>query len=109
MSPDDLDVLSAGIVALGGQWRRQYGKGLTHIFTLHDGSDDYKNAIDFREETGIKVVVPHWFDDSVKLGVKDLDPTPYEWPAPPILKRGKQKQSATKKSKTLGKPPTAGT
>ncbi|KAF9263292.1 hypothetical protein L218DRAFT_340370 [Marasmius fiardii PR-910] len=98
--PVDLEVLSAGIVALGGQWRRQYTKDATHLFTLHTGSADYQNAMEFREESGMKIVTPHWFDDSVKLGVQNLDTSPYEWPDPPVLQRGKQKQEAMKKSKS---------
>ncbi|KAG7098722.1 hypothetical protein E1B28_000635 [Marasmius oreades] len=90
--PVDLEVLSAGIVALGGQWRRQYTKDATHLFTLHDGSIDYQNAMEFQAESGMKIVTPHWFDDSVKLGVRNLDTSPYEWPDPLVLKRGKQKQ-----------------
>lgn len=100
--PIDLEILSAGINALGGQWRSQYTKDVTHLFTLRDDSPTYKNALEFREQTDLKVVTPHWFDDSVKLGVRDLDVTPYEWPDPPVMRRNeKQKQDVSKKAKSL--------
>lgn len=38
----------------------------------------------FREETGVRVLVPHWFDDTVRLGVK-VRTEGYEWPRPRVL------------------------
>jgi hypothetical protein len=35
------------------------------------------------------VLVPHWFDDSVRLGIRGLSTTAYEWPEPTILTYGK--------------------
>ncbi|KAK1233156.1 regulator of Ty1 Transposition [Marasmius sp. AFHP31] len=100
--PVDLEVLSAGIGALGGQWRSQYTKDVTHLFTLRNDSPAYNNALEFREQTDLKVVTPHWFDDSIKLGVRDLDATPYEWPDPPVMRRDEQqKQDVSKKAKSL--------
>ncbi|KAJ8077295.1 regulator of Ty1 Transposition [Marasmius tenuissimus] len=100
--PVDLEVLSAGIGALGGQWRSQYTKDVTHLFTLRNDSPAYNNAMEFREQTDLKVVTPHWFDDSIKLGVRDLDATPYEWPDPPVMRRDEQqKQDVSKKAKSL--------
>jgi hypothetical protein len=32
------------------------------------------------------VVLPHWFDDAVRLGMGGLSIAPYEWPDPPLLK-----------------------
>jgi hypothetical protein len=34
----------------------------------------------------VKVVLPHWFDDAVRLGMGGLSIAPYEWPDPPLLK-----------------------
>ncbi|KAL0579150.1 regulator of Ty1 Transposition [Marasmius crinis-equi] len=90
------------VSGLGGQWRSQYTKDVTHLFTLREDSQTYQNAMSFREQTGVKIVAPHWFDDSVKLGVRDLDVSAYEWPDPRVLKRNeKQKQDASKKAKSL--------
>jgi mediator of DNA damage checkpoint protein 1 len=54
------------------------------------------------------VLLPHWFDDAVRLGIPGLDTTPYEWPEPVVLKgpaatipteeREKEKEEAIKKA-----------
>jgi hypothetical protein len=46
----------------------------------------YTTALHFQEQTRIKVVLPHWFDDAVRLGIGALDTSPYEWPEPVVLK-----------------------
>ena len=35
----DLEVLSAGITSLGGQWRAGLTRDVTHLFALRTGSD----------------------------------------------------------------------
>lgn len=40
----------------------------------------------FRDDTHVKVLLPHWFDDAIRLGISGLDTTPYEWPDPPMLR-----------------------
>jgi len=35
----DLEVLSAGITSLGGQWRTGLTRDVTHLFALHEQSD----------------------------------------------------------------------
>ncbi|ESK96541.1 brct domain containing protein [Moniliophthora roreri MCA 2997] len=94
----DIEILSAGITSLGGQWRSGLAKDVTHLFVLQSGSEKYEHAMEFRGHTGLKVIVPHWFDDSVKLGVRDLDTKPYEWPEPEVFKsQGKLKSQDTSK------------
>lgn len=88
LSPSDLEVLSAGITALGGQWRSGLTKEVTHLFALSTGSAKYETAVKFQKTINIKVLVPHWFDDSVRLGVRGLATGPYEWPAPTVFKVG---------------------
>lgn len=39
LSVADLEVLSAGITALGGQWRTGLTRDVTHLFALRTGSD----------------------------------------------------------------------
>lgn len=34
----------------------------------------------------MKVVLPHWFDDVVRLGVRGLDTGMYEWPEPGLFR-----------------------
>ena len=72
LAPSDLEVLSAGITALGGQWRSGLTKEVTHLFALSKGSPKYETAIKFQKTINIKVLVPHWFDDSVRLGIRGL-------------------------------------
>lgn len=104
----DIEVLSAGITALGGQWRTGLTKDVTHLFTITSTSHKYATALHFQEHTKIKVLLPHWFDDVVRLGMRGLDTSPYEWPDPVILradpmgigdvKRDSQKLDGQKKS-----------
>ncbi|KAF9463519.1 hypothetical protein BDZ94DRAFT_1308637 [Collybia nuda] len=82
----DLEVLSAGIAALGGQWRTGLTKDVTHLFAISPSSPKYTTALHFQEHTHVKVLLPHWFDDAVRLGLGGLDTTPYEWPDPILLK-----------------------
>ncbi|KAF8888696.1 hypothetical protein CPB84DRAFT_1749431 [Gymnopilus junonius] len=59
---------------------------------------------------GVKVLLPHWFDDVVKLGMRGLSEDPYEWPEVRLLKgvdgvgpvdkdRGKDKEVQNEKEK----------
>lgn len=88
LAPSDLEVLSAGVTALGGQWRSGLTKEVTHLFALSKGSAKYETAIKFQKTINIKVLVPHWFDDSVRLGYRGLPTGPYEWPTPTVFKVG---------------------
>jgi hypothetical protein len=87
--PSDIEVLSAGITALGGQWRTGLTRDVTHLFAVCPGSEKYRTALRYQKETQVKVLVPHWFDDSVRLGIRGLSATAYEWPEPAILTLGK--------------------
>src|ERR1700691_2721844 len=86
MTAPDLEVMSAGITALGGQWRAGLTRDVTHLFALGPGSDKYETAMHFQADTHMKVVLPHWFDDAVKLGVGGLPTKGYEWPDPRYLR-----------------------
>lgn len=44
----------------------------------------------FKSDTHVKVVTPHWFDDSVRLGIRNLPTDVYEWPEPEMLKAGRR-------------------
>ncbi|TFK70491.1 hypothetical protein BDN72DRAFT_958770 [Pluteus cervinus] len=82
----DLEVLSAGITALGGQWRTGLTKDVTHLFAISNTSHKYATALHFQHDTHIKVLLPHWFDDAVRLGMGRLNTEPYEWPDPQLLR-----------------------
>lgn len=100
--------MSAGITALGGQWRIGLTRDVTHLFALRPGSDkvcfhfasqrashvhmnyliqQYNTAIHFAPHTHMSIVTPHWFDDSVRLG-RRLPESPYLWPDPIVLRPG---------------------
>lgn len=40
----------------------------------------------YKEHTHIKVLLPHWFDDAVRLGLGTLSTGPYEYPDPEFLR-----------------------
>ena len=48
-------------------------------------SDKYLTAIHYQKQTRMKILVPHWFDDVVRLGVAAIPTLPYEWPEPRVL------------------------
>lgn len=87
--PDpDVEVLSSGVISLGGQWRMGLTKDVTHLFATLKGSSKYITAMEYQEHTHIKVLLPHWCDHSIELGIR-LPTAPYEWPDPTYLKEEK--------------------
>ncbi|KAJ7703113.1 hypothetical protein B0H17DRAFT_1041781 [Mycena rosella] len=85
VSPTDLICMEAGVKALGGQWRHGLTKDVTHLFATSPDSDKYAAAMRYQEDTKMKVLLPHWFNDAVRLGNGKLLTAPYEWPDPKIL------------------------
>ena len=91
LSRSDNEVMAAGISSLGGQWRHALTRDITHLFTLGKGSLKYKTAMHYKDESEndvpipIKILVPHWFDDVVRIGVRNLPTEPYEWPEPRVF------------------------
>ncbi|KAG0695754.1 hypothetical protein DFH29DRAFT_1005162 [Suillus ampliporus] len=83
--PSDLEVLSGGIIGLGGQWRT--AGDVTHLFALHKQSDKYQTAMHFASQTHMSILTPHWFERSVQLG-HCVPEGPYLWPDPQILQPG---------------------
>ena len=107
LPPADLEVLSAGIQSLGGQWRAGLTKDVTHLFAISPDSNKYATAFQHNQQMGIKVLLPHWFDDVVRLGIGTLSTEVYEWPDPPFLQGfdhkagafdGKERKSQLEKS-----------
>ncbi|KAG1721797.1 hypothetical protein EDB19DRAFT_1835292 [Suillus lakei] len=80
----DLEVLSASITSLGGQWRTALTRDVTHLFALHKQSVKYQTAMHFAPHTHMSVLTPHWFDDSVQAGCH-VPEKPYLWPDPEVL------------------------
>jgi hypothetical protein len=100
----DIEVLSAGITALGGQWRTGLTRDVTHLFAVCPGSEKYRTALRYQKDTQVKVLVPHWFDDSVRLGIRGLSATTYEWPEPAILTLGKSSPDTDEAGNDLLRP-----
>ncbi|KIY43340.1 hypothetical protein FISHEDRAFT_78219 [Fistulina hepatica ATCC 64428] len=80
----DVITMSAGIQALGGQWRSGLTADVTHLFAVSENSDKYAAAMAARHETSTVVLLPHWFDDTIRLASRSLPTTNYEWPNPPL-------------------------
>ncbi|KAI0820066.1 hypothetical protein BC628DRAFT_1399403 [Trametes gibbosa] len=87
LSQADCELMSAAITALGGQWRSALTRDVTHLFALAPGSAKYETALHFKEKTGVCILVPHWFDDTVRLGIRDLPTKNYEWPEPRVFEQ----------------------
>ncbi|KAF8877711.1 hypothetical protein BD779DRAFT_1677212 [Infundibulicybe gibba] len=102
LSAADLEVLSAGITALGGQWRIGLTKDVTHLFAISPKSNKYATAMHFQQHTRVIVLLPHWFDDSVRLGMRGLDTAPYAWPDP-VMMRGPEASNALEKGKSVNR------
>jgi len=48
-------------------------------------SEKYLTALHYQKDTRVKILVPHWFDDVVRLGVATVPTLQYEWPDPKAL------------------------
>ncbi|KAI0744292.1 hypothetical protein C8Q80DRAFT_889499 [Daedaleopsis nitida] len=81
----DCELMAAAIAALGGQWRGALTRDVTHLFALAPGSTKYQTAMHYKDSTSVCVLVPHWFDDTVRLGIRDLPTRNYEWPEPRVF------------------------
>ncbi|TCD65714.1 hypothetical protein EIP91_002290 [Steccherinum ochraceum] len=87
----DVDLLSAGITALGGQWRSALTKEVTHLFAVSTDGGKYQTGLHFKEDIGLRLLVPHWFDDCVRFG-RNVDTEAYEWPEPRVFEVGFAKE-----------------
>ncbi|KAL1629878.1 regulator of Ty1 Transposition [Neofusicoccum ribis] len=80
----DQEAIIGGVLAMGGQYSNAVTKMTTHIvaLTLENDKCELARAKNLKS----KIVLPHWFDDCLKLGKKIIE-TPYELPNPQILSR----------------------
>ncbi|KDQ49612.1 hypothetical protein JAAARDRAFT_165491 [Jaapia argillacea MUCL 33604] len=105
LPPADLEVICAGITALGGQFREGLTRDVTHLFALTPSTPRYETAIYYQAQTKMKILIPHWFDDAVKLGYAGLPTEEYEWPEPVVLRpkmEGGMDENAKKGGKLNG-------
>jgi len=84
----DADAIAGGILAMGGLFSSRLTGQVTHIVAL--SMDNDKCDMVQSRNLNIKVVLPHWFDDCLKLGRK-IDEQPYLLPDPDILRNPNKK------------------
>ncbi|KAI0665873.1 hypothetical protein C8Q78DRAFT_480053 [Trametes maxima] len=83
----DCELMCAAISAFGGQWRTGLTRDVTHLFAMAPGSPKYDTAMHYKDKVDICVLVPHWFDDTIRLGIRDLPTKNYEWPEPRVFQQ----------------------
>ncbi|CDZ98130.1 Signaling protein SWIFT and related BRCT domain proteins [Phaffia rhodozyma] len=98
----DREVISAGVQAWGGQFKKFLTKEVTHLFCMTPKGEYYDIAHEHGEKTGIKIVLPHWFDTCLTLTARVPEDI-YLFPQPPILTHPTRAQLGHPK---LGQSPT---
>lgn len=78
----DKDAIMGGMQAMGGLYSPVVSKLVTHVFALSMDNAQCKIVLD--KNVRCSVVLPHWFDQCLRLG-KKIDLIPYTLPDPPIL------------------------
>ncbi|KEF56218.1 uncharacterized protein A1O9_07799 [Exophiala aquamarina CBS 119918] len=90
----DADAIAGGVVAMGGMFSKKLTNQITHIIAI-----DYNSEIcDIARKKGlrVKIVLPHWVDDCLKLG-RRIDEHPYTFPNPEILQQPVDKAPSAKR------------
>ncbi|KAK5091727.1 regulator of Ty1 Transposition [Lithohypha guttulata] len=78
----DADAIAGGILAMGGNYSFKLTSQITHVVALNMENDVCESIQE--KNLNIKMVLPHWFDDCLRLG-KKIDEGPYLLPDPEIL------------------------
>ncbi|KAE8453748.1 hypothetical protein EG329_009259 [Mollisiaceae sp. DMI_Dod_QoI] len=78
----DKDAIIGAVLAMGGMETSNLTKMTTHICALNADGIKCQQAIE--KNLKCKIVLPHWFDDCMKLG-KRIDERPYISPNPEIF------------------------
>ncbi|KKK18849.1 hypothetical protein P175DRAFT_0535267 [Aspergillus ochraceoroseus IBT 24754] len=81
----DKDAILGGVLAKGGLYSAKVTHLVTHLVDLT--LDSAKARLITSKKVNIKIVLPHWFDDCLKLG-RRIDERPYMLPDPEILRTG---------------------
>ncbi|KAL3420766.1 BRCA1 C terminus domain-containing protein [Phlyctema vagabunda] len=80
----DKDAIIGAVLAMGGLESSAITRLTTHVCAL---SMDHPKCVQVAEKKlKCKIVLPHWFDDCLKLG-KMIDSKPYELPDPEIFQK----------------------
>lgn len=83
--PDgDREAIAGGCLALGGLYGENLSKLTTHLVALT--VDNPRCQVAVKKNLRCKIVLPHWFDDCLRLG-KRISETPYLLPNPEILRK----------------------
>ncbi|QDS74312.1 hypothetical protein FKW77_003986 [Venturia effusa] len=80
--PGDQEAIAGGVIAMGGTYSQAMSKLVTHLIVLADDDSRSKTARD--KNLKCKVLIPHWFDDCLRLG-RRIREEPYMFPDPEIL------------------------
>ncbi|KAL9608825.1 MAG: hypothetical protein Q9167_006360 [Letrouitia subvulpina] len=80
----DKDAIIGGVIAMGGLYSSSVTRLVTHIVALNMDPEKCQGVI--QKDAKCKIVLPHWFDDCLKLG-KRIDEGPYSLPNPEILRK----------------------
>ncbi|KAL8700972.1 MAG: hypothetical protein Q9201_005164 [Fulgogasparrea decipioides] len=83
----DKDAIMGGVLARGGLYSSSVTKMVTHIVALT--MDHEKCQAVLKRDLKCKIVLPHWFDDCLRIG-KRLEEDPYMLPDPEILRKTPQ-------------------
>ncbi|KAJ5732689.1 hypothetical protein N7493_004170 [Penicillium malachiteum] len=81
----DKDAIIGGVLAKGGLYSSRMSAMVTHLVDLTVESD--KARLVRAKNLRAKIILPHWFDDCLKLGQR-IDERPYILPDPEILRAG---------------------
>ncbi|KAJ6108273.1 hypothetical protein N7523_009596 [Penicillium sp. IBT 18751x] len=81
----DKDAIIGGVLAKGGLYSSRMTGTVTHLVDLTADSD--KARLVQAKKMRVKIVLPHWFDDCLKLGQR-INERPYILPDPEILRAG---------------------
>ncbi|EXJ71725.1 uncharacterized protein A1O5_05534 [Cladophialophora psammophila CBS 110553] len=79
----DADAIAGGILAMGGVFSTKLTSQVTHIIAL--SMDSEAVTVAEKKKLPVKVVLPHWVDDCLKLGRK-IGEDPYMLPDSEITK-----------------------
>ncbi|KAI5839772.1 hypothetical protein DFP73DRAFT_483593 [Morchella snyderi] len=79
----DKEAICGGVVAMGGQYTGHLTRFTTHVVALNLDNDKCRQAL--RKNLSVKIVLPHWFDDCLKLA-RRIPEDPYLLPDPEIAR-----------------------
>ena len=79
----DKDAIAGGILAMGGNYAGKLTAACTHLIAL--STDNEKAEQVMKNNLKTQIVLPHWFDDCLKLG-RRISEAPYLLPDPEILR-----------------------